>query len=122
MADVASDNLVLAGGCGGAWCDAVGPAGFDVDLPAEAVVAEGLVESVDRCPIPQVPPARGSLDGDGTVLRSAWPGVCAAAEVGEEAEGVAAVPVAAGVVPVVFGDGFTGEVDAGQEPGGQVGG
>ena len=54
------------------------------------------------------------------MLGAARPGVGAAAEPGEQGEGVAAVAEPARVVPDIAGDGFGREVDAGQEPGGQA--
>jgi hypothetical protein len=47
--------------------------------------------------------------------------VGAAAELGQQGEGVAAVAEGGWVIPGAGGDGFGGQVDAGQQAGGQVG-
>ena len=46
MAGVAAADLVGACGGGGAGGDAVGPAGFEVDLPGQPVAAVGVAEGL----------------------------------------------------------------------------
>ena len=93
---VAAADLVGACGGGGAGGDAVGPAGFEVDLPGQPVpavgVAEGLAEVGGGGPVPQVRPAGGGGRGDRLVLWPGGPGAGAAAEPGQQGQAVAAVP------------------------------
>src|SRR6266568_8411893 len=121
---VAGQDAVGACGGGGAGGEAVGPAGFEVDLPGQAVapggVGEDLVEAVGGGAVPEVPPAGGGGDGDRLVAGVGGPRPGDAADGGQQAQAVAAIPVAGWVGPVLAGDGLGGQVDAGQYPGGQI--
>ena len=123
VSGVAAADRVGAGGGGRAGGDAVGPAGFEVDLPGQPVAAVGVAERLPQVggwrPVPQVHPVGGGGGGDRLVLWPGGPGAGAAAEPGQQGQAVTAVPEPARVIPFLARDGLGGQVDAGQQAGGR---